>query len=112
MKLDNAINLLSHYCPRSRLPLLPIAHEKVARSFWSDAFAYSDGTAKKFKARFCVRGGRQKEGAKFFETYSPVAQWTTIRSAMVLAAKLGLVSAQCDITAAFLHAVLPPTKNI
>ena len=71
-----------------------------------------DGTAKKFKARFCARGDRQKEGIDFFETYSPVAQWTTIRSAMVLAAKLGLVSAQCDITAAFLHAKLPSNENI
>ena len=67
---------------------------------------YPDGTAKKFKARFCVRGDRQKEGVDFFETWAPVVQWTTVRSMMVLAAKQGLCTAQADITAAFVHAPL------
>jgi hypothetical protein len=30
-------------------------------------------------------------------------QWSTTRIVMVLAAKLGLRSVQCDITAAFIH---------
>jgi hypothetical protein len=71
-----------------------------------------DGLVKKFKARFCVRGDRQKEGVDFFETYSPVVQWILIRVMMILAAKLNLKSAQCDITAAFLHAKLPVDEHI
>ncbi|KAL7544524.1 hypothetical protein ACHAWF_007903, partial [Thalassiosira exigua] len=51
-----------------------------------------DGEAKKFKAHFCARGD--------------------LRIAIILAAKLNLVLAQCNITAAFLHAHLPPDEVV
>ena len=73
---------------------------------------FPDGLVKKFKARFCVQGDRQKEGIDYFETWSPVTRWETVRTMMVLAAKLNLKSAQCDITAAFLHARLKPNEEI
>ena len=73
---------------------------------------FPDGTVKKFKARFCVMGNRQTYGVDFFETWSPVVQWSTIRLMMVLSAKLGLKSAQADITAAFLHATLEKGEDI
>ena len=37
---------------------------------------FPDGEIKKFKARFCVRGDLQ-DGV--YETYSPVAQWHSVR---------------------------------
>ncbi len=40
---------------------------------------YPDGCVKKFKARFCARGDRQKEGINYFETWAPVVQWSTVR---------------------------------
>ena len=86
---------------------------KVLPSVW--AFRCKrrpDGEASKFKARFNAGGHRQKEGVDFFETYAPVCQWSTIRTMMVLAAKLNLCSAQCDITAAFIHARLPKGEDI
>jgi hypothetical protein len=64
---------------------------------------FPDGSVKKFKACFCTRGDCQKEGVDYFETWAPVIHWRTIQIIMVLAAKLGLVSVQCDITAAFIH---------
>jgi hypothetical protein len=67
---------------------------------------YPDGTVKKFKGRFCARGDKQIHGVDFFETYSPVVQWTTIRLMLVLECILGLCSKQGDITCAFLHASL------
>jgi hypothetical protein len=73
---------------------------------------FPDGLVKKFKARFCVRGDKQKEGVDFFETWSPVVQWTTVRSMLILATQQNLVSAQADITAAFVHANLKPDENI
>ena len=43
-----------------------------------------DGTALKYKARFCVRGDLQTEGVDYFETYAPVVQWSTIRLLLTL----------------------------
>ena len=73
---------------------------------------YPDGLAKKFKARFCVRGDRQVEGVDYFETWAPVVTWTTVRSMMILAANKQLCSAQADITAAFVHAPLDDGNDI
>ena len=86
---------------------------KVLPSTWAfKCKRYPDGRIKKFKARFVVRGDCQIEGVDFFETWAPVAQWATVRTMMVLASKLQLKSAQCDITAAFVHAPLPPEEEI
>ena len=73
---------------------------------------YPDGLAKKYKARFCVRGDRQVEGVDYFETWAPVVTWTTVRSMMILAANKQLCSAQADITAAFVHAPLDDGNDI
>ncbi len=71
-----------------------------------------DGQVKKFKAQFCARGNHQKEGINFFETWALVVQWSKVRIVMVLAAKLDLISVQCDITAAFVHARVPDIETI
>ena len=73
---------------------------------------YPDDLAKKFKARFCVRGDRQVEGIDYFETWAPVVQWTTVRSMMILATNKKLCSAQADITAAFVHAPLDENDDV
>ena len=52
------------------------------------------------------------KGVDFFETWAPVIQWTTVCSMMVLATRMNLVSAQADITAAFVHAPLRPDEHI
>jgi hypothetical protein len=84
------------------VPRLP--HMSILPSTWAFKIKwFPDGTVKKFKARFCARGDRQKEGTDFFETWVPLVQWSTIPIVMVLAATLGLHSVQCDITAAFIH---------
>ena len=86
---------------------------RVLPSTWTFKIKrYPDGTTKKFKARFCVYGNKQVEGIDFDDTFAPVVQWSTIRTMMILAIKLGWVSAQCDITAAFLHATIPENEYI
>jgi hypothetical protein len=73
---------------------------------------YPDGTVTKFKACFCTRGDCQKEGVNYFETWAPMVHWHTIRIVMVLAAKLGLLSVQCNVTAAFIHRRLHEHEEI
>ena len=86
---------------------------KVVPTTWAFKLKrYPDGVAKKFKARFCVRGDLQTEGIDYFETWALVFQWTTVRSMMILATKLHLCTAQADITAAFVHAPLPPAEQV
>ena len=77
----------------------------VLTSVWAFKIKrFPDGLLKKLKARLCVRGFEQKEGIDFFDTYSPVVKWITIRTMLVLTVLLGLKSRQVDYTAAFLHA--------
>ena len=65
---------------------------------------YPDGTVRKLKARFCVRGDKQIEGVDYFETFAPVVNWTTVRLMLILSIVLGLATRQVDYTAAFVHA--------
>ena len=62
-----------------------------------------DGTIKKYKARYCVRGDLQ-EGE--FETYAPVAAWSTIRLLLILALNLNWYACTTDFASAFVQATL------
>eukprot|EP00804_Cyclotella_cryptica_P017027 CCRYP_003273-RB/>CCRYP_003273-RB protein AED:0.37 eAED:0.37 QI:0/-1/0/1/-1/0/1/0/151 len=73
---------------------------------------FPNGLVKLFTACFCIHGNRQVEGVDFFETWAAVVQWITIRSMMVLATHMNLMSAPADITAAFVHAPIGPGKHI
>jgi len=73
---------------------------------------FPDLLLNKFKARFYVRGDCQIHGVDYFETWAPVVHWSTIRTIMILAAKERLISALCDITAAFVHATVPKGEGV
>jgi hypothetical protein len=86
---------------------------KVISSTWDlKVKCYPNGMVKKFKARFCAHGNQQKKGIDFFETWSPVVQWSTIWIMMILSALKGWKSVQCGITEAFIDALLKPGKEI
>ncbi|CAJ1961247.1 unnamed protein product [Cylindrotheca closterium] len=65
---------------------------------------YPDGSVRKLKARFCVRGDRQIQDVDFHETWAPVVNWNTVRLMLILSQVLGLSTKQVDYTTAFLHA--------
>ena len=65
-----------------------------------------DGTPYKYKARYCVRGDKQKAGVDYFETYAPVVQWSTVRLLLTLTLSKGWSTRQVDYTNAFAQATL------
>lgn len=72
---------------------------------------FPDGTVRKLKARFCVRGDMQIEGVDYFDTYAPVVNWQTVRLMLILSIILGLATKQVDYTAAFVHADIDRDPN-
>jgi hypothetical protein len=64
-----------------------------------------NGTIEKYQARFVANRFTQK-GEDFFDTYSPVAQITTIRVLLAFAASHGLHIHQIDVKTTFLSGEL------
>ena len=71
-----------------------------------------NGEIKSHKARFCVRGDKQRKGIDYDETYSPVVQWPTIRLLLTLSVMHGLETRQVDYTNAFVQANLKKGEQI
>ena len=73
---------------------------------------HPDGTIKKYKGRFYIRGDRQVEGKGFKKNaiYSPVYKWTTVQLMMVLSLLLKFKTKQIDYTAAFSQT--PMTEDV
>jgi Reverse transcriptase (RNA-dependent DNA polymerase) len=60
-----------------------------------------DGTVVKWKARLNVDGGKQVQGLDYWETYAPVASWSTIRMVLVIAVQNKWTLRQLDFVQAF-----------
>ena len=67
-----------------------------------------DGSFRKHKARFCVRGDIQKRVSEEpMNTYAPVVQWSTVRLMLVMTCILSLQTQATDFSNAFAQAELP-----
>ena len=62
-----------------------------------------DGSIKKYKARYCVRGDLQDTSE---ETHAPVCNFSSVRIFLVLSLLLGWITCNIDFTNAFVQAVL------
>jgi Reverse transcriptase (RNA-dependent DNA polymerase)/GAG-pre-integrase domain len=60
-----------------------------------------DGTVYKWKARLNIDRGKQVHGIDYWETYAPVASWSTIRLVLMLAVKNKWSVRQLDFVQAF-----------
>jgi hypothetical protein len=72
----------------------------------------ADGAPTRYKARWCARGDRQRQGIDYQETYAAVARATSLRICMALCARHGLTCHQMDVVTAFLNGVLGPDEAV
>ena len=78
---------------------------KVISGVWAlKRKRYPDGRVRKLKGRYCARGFEQIEGVDYFETFSPVVMWISVRLLLIMSILLNLETTQIDYTAAFVHA--------
>ncbi len=80
---------------------------RLISSIWSYRHkCLPNGILLKHKSRFCVNGKEQELGCDYWETYAPVASWSTICLVMLFLAILDLKSRQVDYNQAFPQAYL------
>jgi hypothetical protein len=72
---------------------------------------FLEGMIRKLKARFCARGDRQLEGVDFFETFSPVCNWQTVKIILILSLIYDFATLHVDYTSAFAQAYIDKPPN-
>jgi hypothetical protein len=63
----------------------------------------ADDSIEKHKPRFVARGFSQIEGVDYDEIFTPIARYTSIRTIIAIAAKMGWRIHQMDVKTAFLN---------
>lgn len=62
-----------------------------------------DGSIERFKARLVARGYAQRSGIDYFDTFSPVARYDSIRAILAITARFKMYLVQFDVKTAFLY---------
>ena len=71
-----------------------------------------DGSIERFKARLVLAGYSLEKGIDYYDSYSSVVGYATIRMLMQLAVQEGMTVSSCDVSNAYLHAVLPGDTDV
>jgi len=80
------------------------AGRKLVTCKWCFEFKRDvNGKISRYKARLVARGFSQRPGIDYFETFAPVAKFTTLRILLMLAASADWEIHQMDVKTAFLY---------
>ena len=91
---------------------VPEAHN-ILRAVWSHRRKTTpDGRVYRHRSRICVDGSQQKEGVDYFETYSPVVMWSTLRLLFIVGIINGWKSRKVDYVQAFPQATLDKNEHV
>lgn len=85
---------------------LPPGRKAIANKWVFKRKLDENGNIDRYKARLVVKGCSQKEGIDYFETFSPVVRYSSIRFLIAIAAKYDLDIDQMDAVTAFLQGEL------
>jgi len=88
------------------LKSLPDGQPAVSCRWVYKSKLWSDGTIKRYKARLVARGFSQTHGVNYFETFSPVVRYESVRTILATAAKYNMELVQFDVKTAFLNSPL------
>lgn len=81
-----------------------VKHGKLVRSKWVFKVKYnSDNSLQRFRARLVARGFTQAPGSDYFETFSPVFGYTSLRTLLARAAAYDLQLDQWDLKNGFIQ---------
>ena len=103
--IDNELDSMQQHTVWREVEL-PAGRKPISSKWVFKVKQNADGSVDKYKARLCARGFTQIPGIDFFDTFSPVAKWTTIRTLLSLATALDFDIAQLDVKTAFLYGKL------
>ena len=82
----------------------PPSGKNIVGSKWVFKVKYkSDGIVDRFKVRLVAKGYSQKSGIDYFETFSPVVRFMSIRTLLAYAVPNNMLIHQMDVVTAFLN---------
>jgi len=86
--MDEEIANLNHFGCFEKVPRSEaVKHDRLVKSKWVFKVKYNDdNTVQRCRARLVAKGFTQVPGSDFYETYSPVFSYTSLRTIFAVAA--------------------------